>query len=236
MSNFGLLDQIAALQWVKENIGEFGGDASSVTLMGHGTGAACINFLMVSPVSMASDGESAFPIIGGGIVVLSIIVCVLGLFHKAILMSGTALSDWALTVNPLQFTIQVAEALNCPLIEENDELSNCLRKKRLSEIMSVRPTVPEFQTVFGPVIDGSVVPNTPSHVMGIYQDLFTRYGKLCRGRGIALRRRNLVSLGNSINAMPCVTALPHSFYSLSRKRLIRTHQRRKKRNSKVDAG
>lgn len=56
MSNFGLLDQIAALQWVKDNIGEFGGDASSVTLMGHGTGAACINFLMVSPVSRASDG------------------------------------------------------------------------------------------------------------------------------------------------------------------------------------
>lgn len=57
VSNFGLLDQIAALQWVKDNIGEFGGDASSVTLMGHGTGAACINFLMVSPVSRASDGK-----------------------------------------------------------------------------------------------------------------------------------------------------------------------------------
>ena len=57
VSNFGLLDQIAGLQWIKDNIGEFGGDSSMVTLMGHGTGAACINFLMVSPVSMASEGK-----------------------------------------------------------------------------------------------------------------------------------------------------------------------------------
>lgn len=51
VSNFGLLDQIAALQWVKDNIGAFGGDNKAVTLMGHGTGAACVNLLMVSPVA-----------------------------------------------------------------------------------------------------------------------------------------------------------------------------------------
>jgi hypothetical protein len=56
VSNFGLLDQIAALQWIKENIHEFGGDPGSVTLMGHGTGAACVNYLMVSPVSQGTDG------------------------------------------------------------------------------------------------------------------------------------------------------------------------------------
>ena len=92
-------------------------------------------------------------------------------------MSGTALSDWALTQNPLQFTIQVAESLNCPLVDENDELSNCLRRKRLSDIMSVKVDVPEFQTPFGPIVDGSVVPNTPQQVMGVYQNLFTRKKK-----------------------------------------------------------
>lgn len=50
-ANFGLLDQIAVLLWVKENIAEFNGDPDSVTLVGHGTGAACVNFLMVSPVA-----------------------------------------------------------------------------------------------------------------------------------------------------------------------------------------
>lgn len=51
VANFGLLDQIAALHWIKENIHSFGGDKNSVTLMGHTTGAACINYLMVSPVA-----------------------------------------------------------------------------------------------------------------------------------------------------------------------------------------
>lgn len=51
VANFGLLDQIAALHWIKENIHSFGGDKDSVTLMGHTTGAACINYLMVSPVA-----------------------------------------------------------------------------------------------------------------------------------------------------------------------------------------
>lgn len=56
IANFGLLDQIAALQWIQENIAEFGGDRDSVTLMGHGTGAACVNLLLISPVAQASTG------------------------------------------------------------------------------------------------------------------------------------------------------------------------------------
>lgn len=47
-ANYGLMDQIAALHWVQENIGNFGGDPRNVTLIGHGTGAACVNFLMTS--------------------------------------------------------------------------------------------------------------------------------------------------------------------------------------------
>lgn len=47
-ANYGLMDQIAALHWVQENIAYFGGDPGNVTLIGHGTGAACVNFLMTS--------------------------------------------------------------------------------------------------------------------------------------------------------------------------------------------
>ena len=47
-SNLGILDQIAALHWVQENIEHFGGDPRNVTIMGHGTGAACVHFLMTS--------------------------------------------------------------------------------------------------------------------------------------------------------------------------------------------
>lgn len=54
-SNYGLMDQIAALHWIQENIAVFGGDPSNVTLMGHGTGAACVGFLMAS--SAVPDGK-----------------------------------------------------------------------------------------------------------------------------------------------------------------------------------
>ena len=46
--NFKPVFQIAALHWVQENIDKFGGDPRNVTLMGHGTGAACVQFLMTS--------------------------------------------------------------------------------------------------------------------------------------------------------------------------------------------
>uniref|UniRef100_A0A182PS13 Carboxylesterase type B domain-containing protein n=1 Tax=Anopheles epiroticus TaxID=199890 RepID=A0A182PS13_9DIPT len=152
-SNFGLLDQIAALQWIKENIGAFGGDAKLVTVMGQGTGAACVNFLMVSPVAK-------------------------GLFHRAILMSGSALSDWALTQHPLQSTMQVLQGLNCPLNGENDEVTACLRRKRYSEILGVKTASPQFSTRFGPIVDGLVIPNMPHKVMGQYSDIFSGYDLL----------------------------------------------------------
>ena len=46
------MDQMAALQWIKENIQQFGGDANRVTLFGHGTGAACIEYLVHSPTTV----------------------------------------------------------------------------------------------------------------------------------------------------------------------------------------
>lgn len=51
VANYGLMDQLAALHWLQQNAALFGGDPGRVTLMGHGSGAACIEFLMVSPTS-----------------------------------------------------------------------------------------------------------------------------------------------------------------------------------------
>jgi len=63
--NYGLLDQIAALQWVKANIAKLGGDPNNVTIFGHSSGGQDVGLLMLSP--LAKD-----------------------LFAKAIEQSGTA--------------------------------------------------------------------------------------------------------------------------------------------------
>ncbi|XP_049799598.1 uncharacterized protein LOC126234901 [Schistocerca nitens] len=147
-SNLGLLDQIAALQWIKDNIAAFDGDPTNVTLMGHDTGAACVNLLLVSPITEQ------------------------GLFQRAILMSGSALSDWALTANPRPVTIQVADALNCPT---QNELLACLRRQSLQDLMDVQVKAAPFVSPFAPVVDGTSVPNDPEQIMGVYHSLFSRY-------------------------------------------------------------
>ena len=55
MANYGLMDQIAALKWVQQNIAQFGGDPDSVTMFGYRTGASCVHFLMQSPAAVAGQ-------------------------------------------------------------------------------------------------------------------------------------------------------------------------------------
>jgi para-nitrobenzyl esterase len=63
--NYAILDAIAALEWVRKNIGAFGGDPGNVTIAGQSAGAFMVNYLVLSPLSK-------------------------GLFHRAIAESGGA--------------------------------------------------------------------------------------------------------------------------------------------------
>jgi para-nitrobenzyl esterase len=65
--NYGLLDMVSALQWVKSNIGKFGGDPGNVTIFGESAGSFAVSTLMASPMAQGlfqkAIGESgaAFP-------------------------------------------------------------------------------------------------------------------------------------------------------------------------------
>jgi para-nitrobenzyl esterase len=65
--NYGLMDMVAALEWTKANIGDFGGDAGNVTIFGESAGSFAVSTLMAAPAAQ-------------------------GLFHKAIGESGSAMS------------------------------------------------------------------------------------------------------------------------------------------------
>ncbi|CAD6227475.1 GSCOCT00001162001.2-RA-CDS [Cotesia congregata] len=157
VANYGLMDQLAALHWVKENIALFGGDRGNVTLMGHGTGAACVNFLAISPTVMS------------------------GLFKRAILLSGSALSSWAVVEDPVTYAVKLAKAVNCSvpsdLLKEHELIVDCLRETRLEDLMSADVQAPTFLSAFGPSVDGVVI--KPD----FHKDLLSYLGPEFQGSG-----------------------------------------------------
>ncbi|XP_055937679.1 neuroligin-4, X-linked-like isoform X2 [Argiope bruennichi] len=147
--NYGLMDQVAALHWIQDNIREFGGNTRNVTVFGQGYGAACVNLLMLSPMAK-------------------------GLFQRAIMQSGSALSSWAIARDAITHTMHIARILDCP-VQDSIALVECMRKKKLEDIMGVQIQVPDHLSGFGPTVDGIVLPQDPADIMQKSTSLFTQY-------------------------------------------------------------
>jgi len=124
--NYGLKDQVMALRWVQENIANFGGDPSQVTIFGESAGGASTGYHLLSPMSK-------------------------GLFHKAILQSGTPMCRWAVSPPGLirKRTEAVATIAGCHF-NTSEEILSCLKQlpanyivelhnKFIVSIVSLRP-------------------------------------------------------------------------------------------------
>ncbi len=161
--NYGMLDQVAALQWVKTNIEAFSGDPNKITIMGQQAGGASVHYHMLSPLSR-------------------------NLFHQAVSMSGSALCWWASLKRPLEKAKKLARLTKCPYKkqdnfdtpEEKKKMVECLKSKTMEELMNTHPNFYEWRhleqcqepmTAWSPRVDPeSPMPFMPSEPIDLLKE------------------------------------------------------------------
>ena len=131
--NAGILDQVEALKWIKENIKNFKGDPMKITIFGESAGGASVALHTLSPLTK-------------------------GLFHRAIADSGVDYSPFAYLPleKEIQFSKKLATNLGCPLTS-NRIMVKCLRKVNPFKLAIVANSSEEFR----PVVDGYYLPQAP---------------------------------------------------------------------------
>lgn len=84
-----------------------------------------------------------------------------GLFQRAILLSGSSYSSWALVEEPVVYAIRLAKELNCTVPEDlfknHEQIVDCLRGVPLENLLAVDIQPPSFLSAFGPSVDGVVI-------------------------------------------------------------------------------
>lgn len=143
--NYGILDQIAALKWVKRNIASFGGDPNNITIFGESAGGSDVSTLVASPLAQ-------------------------GLFQKAIIESALpmlvsrSLKDSASSprgISAEDYGNKVSAAVGC---DKSANVADCLRSKTPTELIKAVPPdqaadISGSQGVpYGATVDGYVLP------------------------------------------------------------------------------
>lgn len=147
--NQGLLDAIAALQWVRRHATRFGGDPDRVTLFGESSGAGLVNALLTSPRSA-------------------------GLFHRAILQSGSVLGPMQhlrdrryLLPSAESIGEQVQAALSIEDADPDRALS-AMRARDTAALLAAADPQKPFSFAgrrYAPIVDGLVLTEEPAEAL-----------------------------------------------------------------------
>jgi para-nitrobenzyl esterase len=140
--NYGLSDQLQALQWIHENISAFGGDPNAVTLMGSSVGSTAIAALMASPHAA-------------------------GLFQRAILDSvveGGVLPS--LSAFEQGTGAKVVKAAGCDGGGSSSAIAQCLRGLTAAAVVSAVPgKIDIFPRIYTPNVDGYLLSASPLEII-----------------------------------------------------------------------
>ncbi|XP_060516417.1 carboxylesterase 5A-like [Cylas formicarius] len=129
--NLGLLDQYFAILWVKDNIKHFGGDPDKITLFGHSSGAVSVAFHLISPRTA-------------------------GLFQRAIISSGSAVSAWQTQNDPIEASKEILRLLTC----NSFDYLRCLRSKTTEHVLRALQEYSQLSDfLFLPVVDTFLAEN-----------------------------------------------------------------------------
>ena len=133
-ANVGMLDCVALLEWVRDNIAEFGGDPGNVTIFGQSGGGSKVSHLLAMPAAK-------------------------GLVHKAIIQSGPGLRSGR-PMEALATADKVARHLGLSA-RDIDALRALPAEKLLTAAAAARGPQARGGPRYGPVLDGDIVPRDP---------------------------------------------------------------------------